>query len=195
MSVDNFHFSPVSGVSSILLILLSLAGALQQQLLTTLLLTHSKQVLRFLPPIVINRQFSYQQWARSLIGPPSSSSYYLESHNGDKRHSAPASVCMLSLLSSRAEWGHGTFFSTHGNHLPSLSGVHGLKDFLWSDHLLESFNGRSYTHGSVLKSNFYHKTTQEDGHYRENPSNHELLTVRGGDCRVWKKMFRGLIPL
>ena len=61
MSVDNFHFSPVSGVSSILLILLSLAGALQQQLLTTLLLTHSKQVLRFLPPIVINRQFSYQQ--------------------------------------------------------------------------------------------------------------------------------------
>ena len=40
------------------------------------------------------------------------------------------------------------------------------------------------TLGSVLKSNFYHKMTQEDGHYRENPSNHELLTVMGGDCRV-----------
>ena len=38
--------------------------------------------------------------------------------------------------------------------------------------------------GSVLKSNFYHKTTQQDGHYRENPSNHDLLTVRGGDCRA-----------
>ena len=48
MSVDNFHFSPVSGVSLIFFILLSLAGALQLQLLTTLLLTHSKQVLRFL---------------------------------------------------------------------------------------------------------------------------------------------------
>ena len=48
MSVDNFHFSPVSGVSPILFILLSLAGTLQLQLLTTLLLTHSKQVLRFL---------------------------------------------------------------------------------------------------------------------------------------------------
>ena len=53
MSVDNFHFSPVKGVSSIFFLLLSLAGALQQQqLLTTLLLTHSKQVLRFLPPLL-----------------------------------------------------------------------------------------------------------------------------------------------
>ena len=85
-------------------------------------------------------------------------------------------------------------FSTHGNQLSSLSGVHSLKDFLSSDHLVESFDGRSYTYGSVLKSNFYHKTTQQDGHYRANPSNHELLTVRGVDCRVSKKMFGGLIP-
>ena len=26
------------------------------------------------------------------------------------------------------------------------------------------------------------------------PSNHELLTVRGGDCRASKKMFRDLLP-
>ena len=57
MSVDNFHFSPVSGVSLIFFILLSLAGALQLQLLTTLLLTHSKQVLRFLPPLLQSSNF------------------------------------------------------------------------------------------------------------------------------------------
>ena len=39
-----------------------------------------------------------------------------------------------------------------------------------------------------------HKTTQQDGHYRANPSNHELLTVRGVDCCVSKRMFGGLIP-
>ena len=39
-----------------------------------------------------------------------------------------------------------------------------------------------------------HQRTQEDGHYRENPSNHELLTVREGDCRASKKMFWGLLP-
>ena len=32
------------------------------------------------------------------------------------------------------------------------------------------------------------------GHYGENPSNHELLTVRGGDCRASKKMFGSLLP-
>ena len=47
---------------------------------------------------------------------------------------------------------------------------------------------------SINKCNFYHKTTQQDGHYTENPSNHELLTVRGGDCRASKKMFRGILP-
>ena len=50
-----------------------------------------------------------------------------------------------SLLCSRAGGGSQTFFSTHGNHLPSLSGVHGLKDFLHSDHLLEWFDGRIYS--------------------------------------------------
>ena len=95
---------------------------------------------------------------------------------------------------TRAGGGSQTFFSTHGNHIPSLSGVHGLKDFLHSDHLLEWFDVRIYTYGSVLKSNFYHQITQEDGHYGENPSNHELLTVRGGDCRASKKMFGSLLP-
>ena len=76
----------------------------------------------------------------------------------------------------------------------SLSGVHGLKHFLCSAHLPLSFDGRIYTYWSVLKSKFVHQRTHEDGHYRENPSNHELLTVRGGDCRASKKMFRGLLP-
>ena len=57
-----------------------------------------------------------------------------------------------------------------------------MKDSLSSDHLVESFDGRSYTYGSVLKSNFYHKTTQEDGHYRKNPSNQRLPFV---EKNVW----------
>ena len=96
---------------------------------------------------------------------------------------------------TRAGGGSQTFFSTHGNYLPSLSGVHGLKDFLHSDHLLEWFDGRSYSLKHSHKCNFYHKTTQQDGHYRENPSNHELQTVRGVECLVSKNMFGGLIPL
>ena len=75
------------------------------------------------------------------------------------------------MLNSRAGWGPRTFFSTNNNQLPSLSGVHSLSDFLCSDHLVESFYGRSYTYGSVLKSNFYNKTTQQDGHYRAISSN------------------------
>ena len=65
-----------------------------------------------------------------------------------------------------------------------MSGVHRLKDFLCSDHLLESFEGRIYTYGSVLKSKFVHQRIHEDEHYRENPSNHELMTLRGVDRRV-----------
>ena len=38
-----------------------------------------------------------------------------------------------------------------------------------------------------VKSNFYYKRTQEDGHYRENPLNHEILTVREVDCHMLKK--------
>ena len=75
------------------------------------------------------------------------------------------------------------FFLTNGNHLPSLSGVHGLKDFLCSDHLLGSFDGRIYSIKHFHKCKFVHQRTQEDGDYRENPSNHELLTLRGVDRR------------
>ena len=56
-------------------------------------------------------------------------------------------------------------------------------------------NGRIYSFRSVLKSKFIHKWTPEDGHYRENPSNRKLLTVRGVDCRVFLKMFGGKITL
>ena len=45
------------------------------------------------------------------------------------------------------------------------------------------FEGRIYNYGSFLKSKLVPLRTQEDGHYRENPSNHELLTFRGVDCR------------
>ena len=79
--------------------------------------------------------------------------------------------------------------------LPSMSGVHGLKDFLCSAHLHGSFDGRIYSYGSVLKSKFVHQRIHEDEHYRDNPSNHELLTVRGVDCRASKKMFWGVIPV
>ena len=81
----------------------------------------------------------------------------------------------------------------HDNQLPSLSGVHGLKDFFCIDLLLESFYGYSLKH--FHKSTFHHKRTQEDGHYRENSSNHELLTVRGVDCRALLKIFEGLVTL
>ena len=37
--------------------------------------------------------------------------------------------------------------------------------------------------------------TQEDEHYRENPSNHELLTERGVDRRAFLKMFRAQITV
>ena len=95
----------------------------------------------------------------------------------------------------RAGWSPQTFFSTHGNQLPSLSGVHGLKDYLCSAHLHGSFDGRIYSLEHFHKSKFVQQRTQEDGHYRGNPWNHELLTVRGVDCRVSKKMFGGLIPV
>ena len=70
----------------------------------------------------------------------------------------------LGLTYSRVGWGPRIFFSTHGNQLPSLSGVHGLKDLLCSDHLVESFYGRSYSLKHSHKCNFYHQTTQQDGH-------------------------------
>ena len=61
--------------------------------------------------------------------------------------------------------------------------------FLWSSTFYSSFDGRIYTYCSVLKSKFVHQRTQEDEHYRENPSNHELLTVRGVDRCAFLKMF------
>ena len=98
-------------------------------------------------------------------------------------------------LFSRVWQGPQRFLTRHDNQLPSLSGVHGLKDFFCIDHLLESFYGGSYSLKHFHKSTFHHKRTQEDGHYRENPSNHELLRVRGVDCRALLKMFGGLVTL
>ena len=46
-----------------------------------------------------------------------------------------------------------------------------------------------------LKSKFVHQRIQEDGHYRENPSNHELLRARGVDCQVLENMFGGILTL
>ena len=83
----------------------------------------------------------------------------------------------------RAGWPPKPLSATLDNQLPSMSGAHGLKDFLCNAHLLESFEWRIYTYGSVLKSKLVTQRTQEDGYYRENPSNHELLTLRGVDRR------------
>ena len=95
----------------------------------------------------------------------------------------------------RAGWGPQTFFWTHDNQLLSLSGVHGLKDYLCSAHLHGSFDGRIYSLEHFHKSKFVQQRTQEGGHYRGNPWNHELLTVRGVDYRASKKMFWGVIPV
>ena len=101
----------------------------------------------------------------------------------------------IRLAYSRAGWGPQTFFLTHGNQPPSLSGVHGLKDYLCSAHLHGSFDGRIYSLEHFHKSKFVQQRTQEGGHYRGNPWNHELLTVRGVDYRASKKMFWGVIPV
>ena len=68
-------------------------------------------------------------------------------------------------------------------------------DFLCSAHLLGSFEGRIYSLKHFNKCKFIHQITHEDGHSRENPSNHELLTVRGVDRRAFLKMFRGQITV
>ena len=70
-----------------------------------------------------------------------------------------------------------------------------MKDFLCSAHLFESFDGRIYSLKHFYKCKFVHQRTQKDEHYRENPSNHELLTVRGVDRRALLKMFRGQITV
>ena len=84
---------------------------------------------------------------------------------------------------------------TLDDQLPSMSGAHGLKDFLCSVHLLESFEGRIYSLEHFHKCKFVPQRTQEDEHYRENPSNHELLTLRGVDRRVCLTRVGGAIPL
>ena len=76
-------------------------------------------------------------------------------------------ACYVWMVVIRVGQGPQTFFGTHGNQLPSLSGVHGFKDFVCSAHLLGSFNGQIYTYGSVLKSQFDHERIQEEGHYRK----------------------------
>ena len=70
-------------------------------------------------------------------------------------------------INNRVWIGPGTFLTRHDDQLPSLSGVHGLKDFLRSAHLLESFDGRIYS----------------------------LSVVRGVDRRALLKMFRGQITI
>ena len=66
-----------------------------------------------------------------------------------------------------------------------------------SVHLLGSFDGRIYSLKHLHNCKFVHQRTQEDDHYRENPSNHELLTLtlRGVDCQMLLKMFGGQITL
>ena len=90
---------------------------------------------------------------------------------------------------------HQTFLTTLDNQLPSLSRVHGFKDFLCSVHLLGSFDGQIYSLKHFHMCKFVGQRIQEDEHWRENSSNHELLTLRGVDRCVLLKMFRGQISL
>ena len=83
----------------------------------------------------------------------------------------------------RAGWPHQPLSGTLDDQLPSMSGAHGLKDFFCRVHLLESFEGRIYSLEHFHKCKFVPQRTQEDEHYRENPSNYELLTLRGVDRR------------
>ena len=102
---------------------------------------------------------------------------------------------LLLFVSIRAGWPPQPLSATLDDQLPSMSGAHGLKDFLCSVHLLESFEGRIYSLEHFHKCKFVPKRTQEDEHYRRNPSNHELLTVRGVDRRAFLKMFRAQITV
>ena len=62
---------------------------------------------------------------------------------------------------------HQTFLTTLDNQLPSLSRVHGFKDFLCSVHLLGSFDGQIYSLKHFHNCKFVHQRIQEDEHYRE----------------------------
>ena len=94
----------------------------------------------------------------------------------------------------RAGWPHQPLSGTLDDQLPSMSGAHGLKDFFCRVHLLESFEGRIYSLEHFHKCKFVPQRTQEDEHYRENLSNHELLTLRGVDRRVCLIRVCGVIP-
>ena len=78
-------------------------------------------------------------------------------------------ACYVWMVVIRVGQGPQTFFGTHGNQLPSLSGVHSFKDFLCSAHLLGSFDGHIYSLKHSHKSKFIHQRILEDEHYRENP--------------------------
>ena len=121
--------------------------------------------------------------------------YHQTSVNSDF-NSEYISMTVLSLARFRIRpgWPPQPLSGTLDDQLPSMSGAHGLKDFLFSVHLLESFEWRIYSYGSVLKSKFVPQRTQEDGHYRKNPSNHELLTLRGIDRRAFQTRVGGVIP-
>ena len=72
-------------------------------------------------------------------------------------------------ITTRVEQGPQIFFGTHGNQLPSLSGVHGFKDFLYSAYLVGSFDGQIYSLKQFHTCKFIHQRIQEDEHYRANP--------------------------
>ena len=63
-------------------------------------------------------------------------------HNLAQNHPNFACWGCFGILRTRPGWPPKTYFSTHGNQLPSMSGVHGVKDFLCSAHLHGSFDGR-----------------------------------------------------
>ena len=95
---------------------------------------------------------------------------------------------VFCILCIALELGPKKFFTTHDNQLLSLAGIRGLNNFLFP---FESFNGRIYTNWSVLKSNFYVKKTQKDGHelltshFHEKCNKHKFWWGSSCECASW----------
>ena len=72
-----------------------------------------------------------------------------------------SATTLIIYMKARVWFGPGTFLTRHDDQLPSLSGVHVLKDFLCSAHLLESFDWRIYSLKHFNKCKFVHQRTTE----------------------------------
>ena len=70
-------------------------------------------------------------------------------------------IFCLYCIHNRPGWPPKTSFASLDDQLPSMSGVHVLKDFLCSAPLHGSFDGRIYSLKHFHKCKFFHKRTQK----------------------------------